>query len=60
MTALIGEYRDNDGRKHTQLTFDPPISLEKGCTKQERNAIDEFNKVMAEIERKANVEKENY
>jgi hypothetical protein len=54
MTAYIGEYRDDNGKKVFSISFDPPISLEKGCTKQERNAIDEFNKVMAKIEKKGN------
>lgn len=54
MTAYIGEYRDENRKKVFSISFDPPISLEKGCTRQERNAIDEFNKVMAKIEKKEN------
>ena len=54
MTAYIGKYRDDNGKKVFSISFDPPISLEKGCTSQERNAIDEFNKVMAKIEERDN------
>ena len=54
MTAYISEYRNENGKKVFSISFDPPISLEKGCTKQERNAIDEFNKVMDKIEERDN------
>lgn len=54
MTAYIGEYRDEDGKKVFSISFDPPISLEKGCNGQERKAIDEFNKIMAKIEERNN------
>lgn len=54
MTAKIGEYRDENGKKVFSISFDPPINIKEGCTKQERNAIDEFNKVMAKIEERNN------
>jgi hypothetical protein len=54
MTAYIGEYRDENGKKVFSISFDPPISLEKGCTQQERNAIDEFNKIMDKIKEREN------
>ena len=54
MTAYLGEYRDDEGKKHFSISFDPPISLEKGCTRQERNAIDEFNKIMDKIKERGN------
>lgn len=54
MTAYIGEYRDDNGKKVFSISFDPPISLEKGCNGQERKAIDEFNKVMDKIKEREN------
>lgn len=54
MTAKIGEYRDENGKKVFEISFDPPLNIKEGCTRQERNAIDEFNKVMAKIEERYN------
>ena len=49
MTAYLGEYRDDDGKKHIEIKFDKPISLKSGASKQERAIIDEFNRRIDEI-----------
>ena len=49
MTAYIGEYRDNYGKKHIEIKFDKPISLKSGASAQERAVIDEFNRRIEQI-----------
>ena len=48
MTAFLGMDK-KEKMVHICLSFDQPIRLETGCSKQERAVIDEFNRKIDEI-----------
>lgn len=46
MTAYTSKYRDEQGRECIGISFDRAINLKDGYTKQEHQAIDEWNKLV--------------